>query len=102
MITKFQGETIKKEVEILNADKTPADLTGCTATAGIKQGTTTTRLTPLISVNIVSIRIDDTSDMIGIYELEIKLKDTTLDIDVIARDTIVIQTSVIPDFTEVP
>lgn len=100
MITKIQGETLKKEVEILNADKTPADLTGCDATAGIKKGSEVTRLIPIISENVVSVRIDDTSEMLGWYDLEIKLKNTTQDIDVVLREQVLIQQSVIPKFTE--
>ena len=98
MISKFQGETIKKEIEVFNADKTPADLTGCEVTAGLTQGITV-RLTPTITGNVVSIRIEDTSTMLGIYELEIKLKDTTQDIDVISFEQIYVRKSNIPNFT---
>lgn len=100
MVTKYQGETLEYEVEVLNADGTDADLSTCEVTAGLKSGDTVTRLLPTISGNVLTVKLlpNITQTMAGKYTLEIKIKDSNADIEVIRRDSIQILKSVIPSF----
>ena len=45
MVTKYQGETLEYEVEVLNADGTDADLSMCEVAAGLMAGGVVTRIT---------------------------------------------------------
>lgn len=101
MISKYQGETLDYEVEVKDSAGAAADLTGCTATAGILKNGTVTRLTPTITGNVLSIKLtpDQTKVMEGTYSLEVKIKDTASDIEVVSRDLIQINKSIIPEFT---
>jgi uncharacterized membrane protein YkoI len=101
LISKYQGETLEYEVEVKNADGTAADLTGCAAIAGLSNGSTVTRLTPDITGNVLSIKLTpaETALMQGTYSLEIKIKDTGSDVEVVSRELIQINKSIIPEFT---
>ena len=89
------------EVEIRNADGTAADLTGCTASAGITRGVNIIRKTPTIEGNIVRTKFtpEETKEMEGLYHIEVKLKDIATDVEVVAREHFSILASIIPDFT---
>lgn len=99
MIVKYQGETIKKSVGIYNADGTPATLTSVTMAAGIGRDGVVTAITPTKSGNVVTARFTNTATMLGIYHLEIKVKDTSTDIETISRELVLIKESLIPNFT---
>ena len=102
MISKYQGETLEYEVEVKNPDGTPADLTGATATAGVTpQNGDTVRYTPLINTNIVAVTIPDTitAEMLGLYGIEVKVKDAARGVEVVSKNYFLILESKIPTFT---
>lgn len=100
MVTKYQGETLEYEVEVLNADGTDADLSMCEVAAGLMAGGMVTRITPTITGNIVAVKLQPsvTETMSGKYTIEIKIKDSDSDIEVIRRSSIYIFKSIIPSF----
>lgn len=100
MVTKYQGETLEYQIEVKNADGTKADLSMCEVAAGLMNGGIVTRITPTIAENIITIKLlpEDTELMYGKHIVEVKIKDSASDIEVIRRDAIQILRSIIPTF----
>ena len=101
MIEKKQGETFYLDIEVLNKDRSPTDLTNATTGFSYEspKGEVTTKACT-ISQNIVTATLTplETSTMLGIYNLEVKVKDLNSDIDEVFEEKLMVKRSLNPTF----
>jgi hypothetical protein len=101
MIRCLQGETLKVEVNVVDAAGDPKELTGASAQLAYrKAGEDAAEKVCAIVGSQVSVLFSaaDTAAMSGQYSLEIKVKDVSSYVDAVYTETLNIEPSLQPNY----
>lgn len=102
MITLRQGKTLLLELHVVDTEMNPIELSGAQAYMAytLSGSEITTIVSATINGNVVSVGLssEDTAELMGNYDLEVKLKDASGNVDDIYADRLKVLKSVLPVF----
>lgn len=101
MINIYQGETVNVEINVVDQNGEDVSLFGAEAVFSFRSIDSVEVVSKTCTINGSKINVTmtplETTNMLGAYQYEVKLKDNNGDIDMILADRINVEMSIIPE-----